>query len=241
MHSQSACFIWFRGSSEYVCIFLLISAYICACFFLNFFFLPLLFLSLLGPFLSLYFSRLLLNLSFCFVKWNSCDFRLIRSFIVSNFSWHRWMHSVANIIALYSVLLFGLVFLCLLIFFFSLSSHYDALLLILFSSEFLFFFNSTDTEKNAMFAFVSFHKTGVKWPKKTNAMRKREEKKSNNNNQPINKFVFVRVAPFMRRSEKLTTKIKSETFKWNKRKKEKEANEKWTKQKRIFRSKSTRK
>lgn len=36
MHSQSACFIWFRGSSEYVCIFLLISAYICACFFLNF-------------------------------------------------------------------------------------------------------------------------------------------------------------------------------------------------------------
>lgn len=134
-----------------------------------------------------------------------------------------------------------LFFLCLLIFFFSLSSHYDALLLILFSSEFLFFFNSTDTEKNAMFAFVSFHKTGVKWPKKTNAMHKREEKKSNNNNQSINKFVFVRVAPFMRRSEKLTTKIKSETFKWNKRKTEKEANEKWTKQKKIFRSKSTRK
>lgn len=53
-----------------------------------------------------------------------------------------------------------------------------------------------------------FHKTGVKWPKNKRDTEKnlRERKKYN---RPINKFVFVAVAPFIRRNEKLTTKISS--------------------------------
>lgn len=186
MHSQSACFIWFRGSSEYVCIFLLISAYICACFFLNFFFLPLLFLSLLGPFLSLYFSRLLLNLSFCFVKWNSCDFRLIRSFIVSNFSWHRWMHSVANIIALYSVLLCGLVFLMFVdLFFLSVFTLRCSLVDFVFLRIFVFLqLNGHRKKCHVCVCFISQNWCKMAKKNKRDAQERREEKQQQ---QPADK------------------------------------------------------
>lgn len=82
MSEKSACFITTHGSVKCVCIFLLISAYICACFFPFFSYTsPSLHWHVVSSFFSLWLSSS--EFFFSFVKWNSCDSCLVLSFTVS--------------------------------------------------------------------------------------------------------------------------------------------------------------